>query len=226
MTTVAQKDTHIGADKRRSHHLSCGTIEYDDTVTKVFKHGSLEWGQAGMVGLTELLGLHLKGYDIKQAVIDFCAQCRSEGVVEDHVLGQVLVYTGEKCLLLQTGLEEVDNSNFLVGGDITVSHFSIGSGAPFAYPVLSEGGTIVESITEAMNNDNGTGGGIDMAHEQTDTNAVVNLAPRTATDMLKKSGYLTDDGHYTEKSKAYTSTKRLNLVELEKVGLISNISIS
>lgn len=226
MTTVANKDASIGADKRRTSYLSCGTPSYDDTVTKVFKFGSLEWGQAGMVGLTELLGLHLRGLDVRQKIIDLCKQCHDMGIAKEQVVGQVLVYNGDKRFFLQAASELLDNGIIIEFADIEIPVFSIGSGSEFAFPVLISGGSVEEAINHAMQHDEGTGGGIDMAHEQVDTstNVVSLTAPKSADEALKKDGFMDDKGQYTAKSVGYTSTKILNLQELAKMGLVKNLS--
>ena len=225
MTTVAHKNEHIGADKRRTSIKACGTLEYNDTVTKVFKYGKKEWGQAGMVGLTELLSLHLQGLDVKNEIRAFCMYCKAQKIDINRVIGQVLVYDDGERFILQVGSELLESGKTIESADIPVPFFSIGSGSEFAFPVLIKGGEIEEAIQEAMKHDEGTGGGIDMAHKQIDKSNVVTLPqPKSVEETLKQDGYLDEDGQFTKKSLGYTSTKLLDLNELAKMGLVNNIS--
>ncbi len=225
VTTVAHKNEHIGADKRRTTIKDCGTIEYNDNVTKVFKFGSVEWGQAGMVGLTELLALHLQGLNVKNEIRAFCMYCNAQKVDSDRVVGQVLVYNEGKRFILQAGAELLKSGTTIESADIPLQCFSIGSGAEYAFPILLQDGNIDEAIQEAMKHDDGTGGGIDMAHEQKDKSNVVTLPqPKEVAEALKNDGYLDSDGNFTKKSLGYTSTKLLDLNELAKMGLVNNVS--
>jgi len=223
LTTVAHKSQHIGADKRRTSLLPGGTIEYDDSVTKVFKCGAIEWGQAGLVGLTELLGLHLQGFNIADDIRTFYQYCCMNTIDKHQIIGQVLVYSSGKRFILQTNAELIECGNAIESADISIPFFSIGSGSEFAFPILMAGGGITDAIKEAMKHDNGTGGGIDMAHEQHDKNNAV-TPPTSAKDFLHQDGFVDEDGNFTKKSLVYTPTQSLNFEELAKIGLVNNIT--
>ena len=226
MTTVAHKDTHIGADKRRTSFLPCGSTSYDDTTTKVFKFGCLEWGQAGMVGLTELLGLHLQGLQVSDRIRSLYYYYKTTKEPVDRFVGQVLVYDSSgKRFLLQTGASMIEQGNTIAHTPIPIQSFSIGSGSKYALPILMNGGDISEAINEATKHDGGTGGGIEMAHEQQDKLTAVTKTNAASVDQsLEQDGFIDKDGKFTEKALGYTATELLNLEELAKLGLVGDVT--
>ncbi|MEI4989886.1 MULTISPECIES: hypothetical protein [Aeromonas] len=241
MTTVANKDHLIGADKRRTNLLDTGQSNYDDSVVKVFRFGDLYWGQAGMVGLTQLLGLHIRGYNVTDNILNFLHQCKESKVPDEYVLGQILVYdaVNDKKFLYQSPAQHIGGAGVVIEcGEIAIPFFSIGSGAEFAFPVLANGGSVEEAIAHATTHDEGTGGGIDMAHLQADLRNVVQLetqqqvhqvqANQSGDDTVQRHmmdmGLVGEDGVFTERSVSYTATKAINLAELAKMGLIKNVN--
>lgn len=233
MTTVANKEHVIGADKRRTNIL-CNT--YDDSVVKVFRFGELYWGQAGMVGLTELLGLHVRGHNVSAEILRLLAHCKANNIPDEHVIGQLLVYDAveQKKFLYQSPAARP--GLVIDRGEIPIPFFSIGSGAEYAFPILASGGSVEDAISHATIYDEGTGGGIDMAHLQADLQGNVvqlgtqpaNQPDQIAGDNVQKymhdTGLMTEQGVFTEKSVSYTATKAINLAELAKVGILKNLS--
>lgn len=235
MTTVANKNDIIGADKRRTD-FTAGT--YDDSVVKVFRFGDLYWGQAGMVGLTELLGLHVRGYNVTERILQLLSHCKTYGIPDEHVIGQLLVYDASegKKFLYQSPAQAPGLVIDLA--EIPIPFFSIGSGANYAFPILMNGGSVEDAILHATMCDESTGGGIDMAHLQADLrNNVVQLDTQPANQNQENQvagdevqrymhdiGLISQDGVFTEKSVSYTATKAINLAELAKIGLLKNLS--